>query len=147
MVAEPAPPPAPAVDPAAATAAPEGLQLAVVSPDAADVSDAAEDAAATPEPKPEPKIQKAAAETCAAATPADRAICGDPELQRLQKDLRQAYAEALEAHADRATLRQRQLAWREARNDVDDPERLAGLYSQRIRKLEAATAEARRLQR
>ncbi|MEO8113837.1 MAG: hypothetical protein ABI655_05625, partial [Phenylobacterium sp.] len=77
-------------------------------------------------------------------TPADRQICGDPELQRLRDDLRRAYAEALAAHQDRALLRQRQLAWRDARNTVSDPERLARLYEQRIRKLDAATADARR---
>jgi hypothetical protein len=59
--------------------------------------------------------------------------------------LRQAYAEALEAHADRALLRQRQLAWRSARDPVSDPARLAQLYDERIRKLRGATAEARRL--
>jgi hypothetical protein len=86
----------------------------------------------------------AAADTCAAApTPADREICADPALQRLQRELRQAYADALDAHADRATLRQRQLAWREARNTVSDPTRLARLYEQRIHKLQAAAAEAR----
>lgn len=81
---------------------------------------------------------------CAAeATPADREICGDPELRRLQRELQRAYAQALDAHQDRALLRQRQLAWRDARNAVADPDRLARLYEQRIRKLNAATAEAR----
>jgi len=81
---------------------------------------------------------------CAAEpTPADREICGDPELRRLQRELRQAYAEALAAHEDRDLLRQRQLAWRDARNTVAEPDRLARLYEQRIRKLNAATAEAR----
>ncbi|WP_372786078.1 hypothetical protein [Phenylobacterium sp.] len=86
----------------------------------------------------------AAASGCAAEpTPADRAICGDPRLRRLQDELRQAYAEALDAHQDRDLLRQRQLAWRDARSTVTDPSRLAGLYEARIRKLNAATAEAR----
>jgi uncharacterized protein YecT (DUF1311 family) len=81
---------------------------------------------------------------CAAEpTPADRTICGDPELRRLQGELRQAYAEALEAHADRALLRQRQLAWANARDTVSEPDRLARLYEERIRKLNAATAAAR----
>jgi uncharacterized protein YecT (DUF1311 family) len=77
-------------------------------------------------------------------TPADRTICGTPRLQRLQRDLRQAYAEALDAHQDRDLLREHQLAWRDARNTVTDSERLAQLYGERIRKLNAATAEARR---
>ena len=92
-------------------------------------------------------LSATAADACASrATPADRAICEDPALQKLQTRLQHAYAEALEAHEDRATLRQRQLAWRDARNEVGDPERLARLYEQRIRKLEAATAEAREAQ-
>ena len=85
------------------------------------------------------------ANACAARpTPADREICASPKLQRLQRELRRAYAEALQAHQDRALLRERQLAWRDARNTVSDPDRLARLYEQRIRKLNAATAEARR---
>lgn len=87
-----------------------------------------------------------AADACAAeATPADREICADPDLQRLQRDLRRAYAEALDAHDDRALLRQRQLAWRDARSGVSDPARLARLYEQRIRRLDAAAAQARAL--
>lgn len=139
-VAEMAPPPPLPVETAAPDApAPDRLDVVLTSPDA---SDAAEDAGATAEtPEPPP----AEADACAAApTPADRAICADPALQRLQRDLRQAYAEALDAHADRSLLRQRQLAWRDARNEVEDPVRLAGLYEQRIRKLAAATADAKR---
>ncbi|THD59872.1 hypothetical protein [Phenylobacterium sp.] len=86
---------------------------------------------------------KPAAAGCAAQpTPADRTICGDAKLKRLQDDLRQAYAEALAAHQDRDLLREHQLAWRDARSDVSDPDRLARLYQERIRKLKAATAEA-----
>lgn len=138
-VAEIAPPPALPIETAAPdTPAPDRLDVVLASPDA---GDAAQDAATTahaPEPPAEP-------EDCASApTPADRAICGDPALQRLQRELRQAYAEALDAHADRALLRQRQLAWREARNGVEAPDRLAGLYEQRIRKLAAAAADAKR---
>jgi uncharacterized protein len=77
-------------------------------------------------------------------TPADRVICGDPKLRRLQRELRLAYADALKAHKDRALLRQRQLAWRDARNPVADPDRLAQAYEQRIRRLKSATADARR---
>lgn len=84
-------------------------------------------------------------EDCARqATPADRVICEEPELQDLQRALRRAYAVALTAHEERGLLRERQLAWREARNGVTDPVRLTALYQQRIRRLEAATAEARR---
>ena len=77
-------------------------------------------------------------------TPADRTICGDARLQRLQHELRAAYAEALEAHQDRDTLRQRQLAWADARNGITEPEKLARLYEERVRRLKAATEAARR---
>ncbi|HEY3948485.1 hypothetical protein [Phenylobacterium sp.] len=91
-------------------------------------------------------IRASAAGGCTAApTPADRTICGDADLQKLQRELRRAYAEALAAHEDRALLRQRQLAWRDARNTVSDPDKLSRLYQERIRKLDAATADARRL--
>jgi uncharacterized protein YecT (DUF1311 family) len=87
----------------------------------------------------------APARPCAAApTPADRTICAHPRLQTLQRSLRRAYAEALQVHQDRALLRQHQLAWRETRNDVAAPDRLARLYDDRIRRLHAATADARR---
>ncbi|MCR5873286.1 hypothetical protein LRS10_03210 [Phenylobacterium sp. J426] len=155
-VAEAPPPPPIAPEPAlvAATEIPAEPQLAETAIEAPEALAAGEDAAATlaspeatseppkPEPQAEPKAQLA--DGCAAEpTPADRAICGDAGLQKLQKDLRHAYAEALAAHADRDLLRRRQLAWREARNDVSDTTRLAMLYEARIRKLNAATADAR----
>ena len=65
-------------------------------------------------------------------------------MRRLQRELRLAYAEALAAHRDKARLRERQLAWRDARNAIADPARLAVVYEQRIQKLKAATADARR---
>lgn len=119
---------------------------------AQDTASAVSPAPASPVARPEEavstevaRLATANAKGCAAEpTPADQAICGDPRLQRLQRDLRQAYAEALEAHADRTLLRERQLAWRDARNTISDPDRLAQLYQQRIRKLNAATAEALR---
>ena len=105
-------------------------------------------AKAAPAPVPEPPkivvLNKPSDGACTAQpTPADRAICADPELRRLQRELRTAYGEALEAHEDRGLLRQRQLAWRDARNTVDDPARLANLYEARIRKLHAAAEAAR----
>jgi uncharacterized protein YecT (DUF1311 family) len=160
-------PPAPPAAPAAPAAA---LQIAAPEPPPAPVAASAPLVEPTPETPPEPAVEPspdvheastAAAESAEAAapapdaaarpadacaaqpTPADRAICADPELQRLQRELRQAYAEALEAHEDRDLLRQRQLAWADARNAVTDPERLAQLYQERIRKLNSATAAAR----
>lgn len=152
----------PAVAPAAATAhiaAP--MQTAALAPPPAPAPTSLPATEAPPEPSPEalpdaaveptvsPNAPEAAgeADACAAQpTPADRAICGDPHLRDLQRELRQAYNEALEAHEDRALLRQRQLAWAAARDTVSDPDRLAGLYEERIRKLNAATAEARERQ-
>jgi uncharacterized protein YecT (DUF1311 family) len=151
LAAEPEPAPQAALDPAVGSPPPD---LREGSPAAPDAGEAARDATgvAMELPAPAPASRTAeAAETprtdsaCAAQpTPADREICGDPELRRLQRALRQAYAEALQAHQDRALLRQRQLAWRSDRDTVSDPHRLAQLYEQRIRKLNAATAEARR---
>ncbi len=102
-----------------------------------------DEAPATDATQEEPTIAKGCA---AEPTPADRTICGDPRLQRLQRELRQAYAQALEAHEDRALLRERQLAWKDSRDGITDGGRLARLYEERIRKLNAATAEARREQ-
>jgi uncharacterized protein YecT (DUF1311 family) len=102
--------------------------------------------ATAPEPvRGEPvRIAPAGPMGCGALpTPADRTICADPHLQRLQHELRQAYAQALQAHADRTLLRERQLAWKDARDKISDPDRLAQLYQDRIRKLNAATAAAR----
>ena len=141
-------PVAPAAEPEPAPEAPaEASEAPVLSPDAEDVShDAVAQAVEPPPPvetvAPEPAV---AADPCAAEpTPADRTICGDRELRRLQRRLQRAYAEALDAHEEKGLLRQRQLAWREARNDVADPGRLARLYERRIEKLNSATAEARR---
>ncbi|THD59165.1 MAG: DUF1311 domain-containing protein [Phenylobacterium sp.] len=94
------------------------------------------------EPAPERSAPAVAAGCSAAPTPADRTICGDAKLRRLQEELRHAYADALDAHEDRNLLREHQLAWRDARSAVTDPTRLAQLYEERIRKLKAATAEA-----
>lgn len=152
LTAELASPPAAAPVAAEPQAAPETVEPPVEPPAEAEVAsspvtEAAPESAPVEAPAPaEPPTRVVEAQgACAAeASPADRTICGDPELRRLQRELRQAYAEALEAHADRALLRQRQLAWRDARDTVSDPERLAVIYEQRIRKLKSATDEARR---
>ncbi len=121
------------------------------APEAAPEAEPAQVAEAAPAPPAAPEAPKITvikhdepAGACAAQpTPADRTICADPQLRRLQRELRAAYGQALEAHEDRDTLRQRQLAWRDARNTVDDPAQLVGLYEARIRKLHAATEAAR----
>jgi len=155
QTAAPAPQPAPTPPPAAPAAA-EPRAAPEPAPEAAP-EPLAEAPPAVEPPAAEPVAQAPAgealelpvapprqADACAAEpTPADRTICGDPELRRLQRDLRQAYAEALAAHEERALLRERQLAWANARDAVTDPDRLARLYEQRIRRLDAATEAAR----
>lgn len=160
-----APPAAPVAAPvlAAASAAPIEAEPepapeappdpAVVSPppaaDAVEVAADAQEEASIPPAQPAAEAAVAssipvARDVCAAEpTPADREICGDPQLRQLQRELRQAYAEALDAHQDRALLRERQLAWKGARDSVSDPDRLVALYEERIHKLHAATAAAR----
>ena len=160
-----APPPQPVAAPPGAApetaaVAPEGQapDAAQPAPQAAEAAPETPPPAAAPAPPPaeaEDQPQAQAAEEGRSAqpkaircssepTPAAQAICRDPRLQRLQRELRQAYAEALEAHQDRALLRERQLAWADARDAVGDPDRLAQLYEERIRRLNAATAEALR---
>lgn len=133
-------PPAPAQPVASPPAATIQAEAAAASPDTAGLT---QDATARVA-EPPPTEATAPADACAAQpTPADREICADPELRRLQRDLRQAYAQALEAHEERGLLRQRQLAWASARDGVADPDRLAALYEERIRRLNAAAAAAR----
>lgn len=153
-IAEPEPAAQDAAAELAAAAPPSMPETGASSPDTPNVAqDATAIVTAPAEPEPaamKPASQVArlaggAARDCAAEpTPADQAICADPRLQHLQRRLRLAYAEALAAHEDRALLRQRQLAWRTARNTISEPDRLAQAYEQRIRKLNAATAAARR---
>jgi len=145
--AQAAPSPAPPAEavaeptaPGAVTAPPQATVAPMSEAPVPTATASAEDRAgiAAAQPTPAPPEDACAAE----ATPADRTICADPALQRLQRELRQSYAQALQAHADRALLRRHQLAWREARNSVTDPARLAQLYEARIRKLHAAAAAA-----
>ena len=146
----PAQPPAPSAaaesEPAPETPPAQAAELPTEGPPSPPNAPAGEPTGVALElPQPAPAHPAAETAACAAEpTPADREICGDPALRRLQRELRQAYAQALEAHQDRDLLRQRQLAWKDARDTVSDPDRLARLYEERIRKLNAATAEARR---
>jgi uncharacterized protein YecT (DUF1311 family) len=156
LVPTPPPPPPPSSEVAAERpqAAPDAAQpipeTTRANSELARPAVAAPDAAPAEAPPAARLATSATAESkgCGAQpTPADRTICGEPRLLRLQGELRQVYAEALSAHQDRALLRQRQLAWRDARSEVSDPEQLARLYGERIAKLKAATADAIRQQR
>jgi uncharacterized protein YecT (DUF1311 family) len=140
------PPPLAAADGAAPTtttpaAAPAEPEATASTPAPAAIAAATSPSEAAPAARPVQSVSADAACT-GATTPADRTICADPKLRSLQGELRKAYAEALDAHQDRALLRQRELAWRDARNAVTDPHQLAALYRQRIEKLRAATADA-----
>ena len=131
--------PATAELPPATPSQPEAAALVQSEPSKAEP--AAAEPAAAEEAKARPA--KAPSTDCAQApTPADRTICADDELKRLQRELRRAYARALDAHPDRAGLRTRQLAWRDARNPVTDPGELAKLYKSRIRQLALIAREA-----
>jgi uncharacterized protein YecT (DUF1311 family) len=134
--AQPAPP-KPTPRAAEPTPVPDGTAMELPAP-GADEADA--DAAKLA------KAEKAAKGCASQPTPADRTICGDARLRHLQADLRRAYSVALAAHQDRTLLREHQLAWRDTRSSVADPDRLARLYEERIRKLNAAAeaAQARR---
>lgn len=137
--AAPTSPPPSAAIPATATAA----NATATATGSVDVADSAGQEAPAAKPAHAAQPVASADATCGSApTPADRTICADPKLRRLQTELRQAYAEALQAHQDRALLRQRELAWADARNGLTDPSELATLYRQRIEKLQAATADA-----
>jgi uncharacterized protein YecT (DUF1311 family) len=143
-VVAPAPPPPPAPIPADPEIAPETPAANAAGPPPSDVAAATPAPAAPTEDAKEDAPPPPAAKRCAdAPAPADRAICADHNLQRLQRELRDAYAQALAVHEDRTLLRQHQLAWRADRDGVSDPDRLAQLYEQRIRKLNAATADAK----
>lgn len=81
---------------------------------------------------------------CTRSTPADRLICGDLSLRLADFEMKDAYARALNAHADPEILGAGQTAWRRTRDKISDPDRLARVYNQRIRELEAAAAAARK---
>jgi hypothetical protein len=114
--------------------------------------EAAAKAERAPQPPP-PVVRLAKVETtartapqrdaCARSTPADRLICSDLSLRLIDLELKNAYARALNARADPDVVGAGQNAWRRARDEVSDPDRLARLYTQRIRELEAAAAAAR----
>lgn len=160
MATQVPPPPAPPEEAVPATTSPPAAtapaQTAETTPVPAQTRPAAvptPSPAAVAEAEPSPAkdiipakaVQPASTETAACGSkPADRAICADPKLRHLQGELRQAYAEALKAHEDKTLLRQRELAWADARDNVTDPVQLASLYRERIGKLRAATADALR---
>jgi uncharacterized protein YecT (DUF1311 family) len=151
----PAPPsePAPVVPAVTAPAKPPvkpSAEIAMKAPPPKEEEIAKPDRARRP-PPPAVRLAKADATTgtpvqssaCAGSTPADRLVCHDLSLQLFDLQLHDAYRRALNARADPAVVGEGQAAWRRARDEVSDPQRLARLYNQRIRELDAATATAR----
>lgn len=106
-----------------------------------------------PAPAPEVRLAKveptpaspAPRDACSARspTPADRMVCRDLSLKLFDLELREAYAEALDARVDPVLLGAGQNAWKRTRDRVADPDRMARLYHLRIRELHAAAAQAK----
>ena len=80
-----------------------------------------------------PAQARAASFDCAkAATPAERTICGDFELETLDTQLAGAFAGALDRSLRPAELRSGQREWLQARNACADQACLRALYRERI---------------
>jgi uncharacterized protein YecT (DUF1311 family) len=77
-----------------------------------------------------------------APTPAERLLCANPQLQTVDRRMKQAYRKALAAGADREILEGEQAAWRTARNGASDRREMADLYARRLRELEQHIAQA-----
>lgn len=71
-------------------------------------------------------------------TPAERALCLNPDLRAADVRMREAYDKALAAGADRQALDREQAEWRTARNmAAHSKDAVARLYDQRIEELTA----------
>jgi uncharacterized protein len=74
-------------------------------------------------------------------TPADRLVCGYPTLSRQHDRMLAAYTRALVmSGSDPQVLDADQAKWRASRDGVSDRRKLAELYQQRIRDLDAIAA-------
>ena len=148
--------PAPAPRPEPKVAAPEAAPVVPAAKPPVEVATKAappEEARKERSPRPPPpavRLAEAEATTrtpvqsgaCARSTPADRLVCNDLSLQLFDMQLQEAYRRALNARVDPVIVGEGQAAWRRARDEVSDPQRLAHLYNQRIRELDAASAAA-----
>ncbi|HVI32696.1 lysozyme inhibitor LprI family protein [Phenylobacterium sp.] len=75
-------------------------------------------------------------------TPAERALCLNPDLRTADQRMREAYDKALAAGADRQALDREQAEWRTARNmAAHSKDAVAKLYDQRIEQLTARTED------
>lgn len=97
--------------------------------------------AVTP-PARKPKAAKAVSRCRFEPTPAQRILCGSPQLQTADRRLQNAYSRALKAGADRRILEGEQAAWRAMRNSAADRREMAHLYAQRMRELDQHLAQA-----
>lgn len=69
-------------------------------------------------------------------TPADRLVCGRPELGELDLKMRAAYDRALAAGADRLKVDRAQAQWRGRRDRATSEDELSQLYARRIAELD-----------
>lgn len=152
--AEPAPPVARSAPPLRATAPAQRPAAAAAR---------VERAVARPAAPARPKVQKASAPTpksrparkalapiggpalsrcLAEPTPAERALCLNPDLRNADRRMREAYDKAVAAGADREALDREQAEWRTARNmAAHSKDAVARLYDQRIEQLTARTED------
>ena len=136
---------APAPKPVIAAPAPKPVQIAkaeVVPP--------------APKSKPAPALSAeklgsdatsapAVSASCRAKpTPADRTICSHPELAAKHDAMVRAYDNAIAAGANALVVDRAQAEWRTTRNRISDPKRLARLYDEHTRELNAVARAAAR---
>lgn len=163
-----APPPVaarPEAAPVARTAPtpPPTLRAAGPAPRPAAAPARVERAVARAAPPPRAKVQKASAPApkarparkalapiggpalsrcLAEPTPAERALCLNPDLRNADRRMREAYDKALAAGADREALDREQAEWRTARNmAAHSKDAVAKLYDERIEQLTARTED------
>jgi uncharacterized protein len=80
-----------------------------------------------------------------AATDIERRVCAEPALSALDEKLDRAYREALDAAADKETIRRAQREWlTELRNRCPDANCLKGVYEARLAALADPGAQARK---
>jgi uncharacterized protein len=81
-----------------------------------------------------------------AATPVEKAICGNPVLSKADERLAETFATALKETLNPQSLRAEQRQWLLSRNKVKDMTALGGAYDERIGALEATIDRWRAMQ-
>jgi uncharacterized protein YecT (DUF1311 family) len=72
------------------------------------------------------------------ASPAERVLCANPDLEAADARLRRAYSQALEVGVDPIRLAREQASWRQARDSATTRDAMARVYARRIEELEQA---------